>query len=90
MEDKPTENLTKLIEERIKEREADVLTTPYTCDAAYIYYPVGASLEEIEPFTKELTTMVDKMKEELVKETRILEGTEIPKYKENELSTEHE
>ena len=81
------EDLAKVIEERLKEREADVLTSPYTCDAAYIYHPMGASLEEIEPFTKELTTMVDKMKEDLVKETRILDGTEAPTYKENELST---
>lgn len=80
------EDLAKIIEERLKERDADVMTSPYTCDAAYIYHPMGASLEEIEPFTTELTTMVDKMKEELIKETRILDGTEAPVYKENELS----
>ena len=39
---------------------------------------------------QELTEIVDKMKEQLVNETRILEGTEVPEYKENELSTGEE
>lgn len=71
---------------RLKQRETEDLTTPHNCDAAYIYYPVGAELEQIDSFTTELTDIVDKMKEELVKETRILEGTDVPVYKENELS----
>jgi len=71
---------------RLKQRETEDLTTPHNCDAAYIYYPVGAELEQIDSFTTELTDIVDKMKEELVKETRILEGTEVPVYNENELS----
>jgi len=71
---------------RLKQRETEDLTTPHNCDAAYIYYPVGAELEQIDSFTTELTDIVDKMKEELVKETRILEGTDAPVYKENELS----
>ena len=74
------------VEERLKERETIDLQVPHTCDAAYIYHPVGASLDEIEPFTTELTGVVDKMKEELVNEMRILEGTDVPEYKENELS----
>jgi len=74
------------IEKRLLERKTEDLTIPHQCDAAYIYYPIGAELEQIESFTTELTDIVDKMKEELVKETRILEGTEVPVYQENELS----
>ena len=77
--------VAKEVEERLNEREKD-LTTPHTCDAAYIYHPAGASLDEIESFTAELTQVVDKMKEELVNEKRILEGTDVPEYKENELT----
>jgi hypothetical protein len=77
---------TKQMEERIRDRATEDLTVVHNCDAAYIYHPVGASLDEIEPFTTELTSVVDKMKEELVNETRILEGTDVPEYKENELS----
>ena len=74
------------MERRLQERKNEDLTIPHKCDAAYIYYPVGADLEQIETFTTELTDIVDKMKEELVKETRILEGTDAPVYQENELS----
>jgi hypothetical protein len=74
------------IEKRLLERKNEDLTVPHQCDAAYIYYPSGADLEQIESFTTELTDIVDKMKEELVKETRILDGTEAPVYQENELS----
>jgi hypothetical protein len=74
------------MEERIKARQTEDLTLPHNCDAAYIYYPAGASLDEIEPFTTELTDVVDKMKEELANEKRILEGTDVPEYKENELT----
>ena len=74
------------IEKRLLERKTEDLTIPHQCDAAYIYHPIGADLEQIESFTTELTDIVDKMKEELVKETRILEGTEVPVYQENELS----
>ncbi len=74
------------IERRLLERKIEDLTVPHQCDAAYIYYPAGADLEQIESFTTELTDIVDKMKEEMVKETRILEGTDVPVYQENELS----
>lgn len=74
------------MERRLIERKNEDLTIPHKCDAAYIYYPTGADLEQIDNFTTELTEIVDKMKEELVKETRILEGTEVPVYQENELS----
>ena len=74
------------IEKRLLERKNEDLTIPHQCEAAYIYYPSGADLEQIESFTTELTDIVDKMKEELVKETRILDGTEAPVYQENELS----
>ena len=60
--------------------------TPHTCTAAYIYHPAGAALDEIESFTNELTEVVDKMKEELLNEKRVLEGTDVPEYDENGLS----
>ena len=84
-EDRRVAEHSKQVQERIQQREED-LTTPHTCDAVYIYYPAGASLDEIEPFTTELTEVVDKMKEELLNEKRVLEGTDVPEYKENELS----
>jgi hypothetical protein len=71
---------------RIAERD-DILT-PHKCDAAYILSDFGTDLDAIEPFTVELTEIVDKMKEELVNETKILEGTVDPVYTidQNELS----
>jgi len=77
--------IAKEVEERLKIREEDLMT-PHTCNAAYIYHPAGAALDEIEPFTSELTEVVDKMKEELLNEMRLLEGTDVPEYNENELS----
>ncbi len=70
------------------------ITTPHKCDAAYIWYGTGVDLADIEPFTAELTTIVDTMKEELANEIRILEGTAEPEYNpsfsENELSNEEQ
>ena len=77
---------TARMEERIKARQMEDLTVLHTCDAAYIYHPVGASLDEIEPFTSELTQVVDTMKEELANERRILEGTDVPEYNQNEIT----
>lgn len=62
------------------------LTTPHNCHAGYILSNFGTELDAIEPFTTELTAIVDKMKEELVNEKRILEGTDVPEYNQNELS----
>ena len=62
----------------------DDLETPHDCRAAYTISNVGTDLDAIEPFTTELTGIVDKMKEELANETRILEGTEVPEYKADE------
>lgn len=73
-------------EDRLKEREVADLQVPHKCDAAYIYHPMGANLDEIDDFTHTLTEVVDKMKEELVNEMRILTGTDVPEYNENELS----
>ena len=66
-------------------KEHDDLLTPSKLNAAYTVSDFGADLDAIEPFTAELTGIVDKMKEELANETRILEGTDIPEYQ-NELS----
>lgn len=62
------------------------LMTPSTLNAGYIVSHAGADIDKIEAFTEELTEIVEKMKEDLANETRILEGTEVPEYKQNELS----
>lgn len=80
------ESFEKRFQEYKNSRNVDDLMTPSTCNAAYVCLPAGADLDDIEPFTAELTTIVDDMKEQLASETRILEGTEVPEYKENELS----
>ena len=49
---------------------------------AALYPGLGTALEDIEPFTEELHAIVDKMKEDLLTETRILEGTAVPEYDE--------
>jgi hypothetical protein len=62
------------------------LQTPHDCHAAYLYPAAGTDLAAIEPFTAELTSIVDLMKEELANEARLLEGTDVPEYNQNELS----
>jgi hypothetical protein len=72
-------------------KERDDLLTPSKLTAAYTISNFGTDLDAIEPFTAELTGIVDKMKEELANEVRILEGTDAPEYKplpQNELSEE--
>ncbi len=69
-------------------KERDNLETPSTLTAGYVLSNMGTDLDAIEPFTTELTAIVDKMKEELVNEKRILDGTEVPEYNQNELSEE--
>jgi hypothetical protein len=69
--------------------EREDLTTPSKLTAGYILSDFGTDLDAIEPFTTELTDIVDKMKEELANEKRILEGTDVPEYQpQNELSEE--
>jgi hypothetical protein len=86
--------MEKELEERFKAQLAryvetrDDLETPTTLTAGYVLSNFGTELDAIEPFTTELTAIVDKMKEELANEVRILEGTEVPEYKQNELSEE--
>ncbi len=80
-------------EERIKRlQEREDLTTPHTMEAIEMVASGSyAELEEIEEHTQELTAIVDKMKEELVNETKLLEGTVVPTYEsllKNELSNE--
>lgn len=77
----------KDVEQKLAER--DDLMTPSTLGAGYILSDFGTDLDAIEPFTAELTGIVDQMKEELANEARILEGTDAPEYKadeQNELS----
>jgi hypothetical protein len=71
------------MDEKLKER--DDLATPSTLTAGYVLSNFGTDLDAIEPFTTELTGIVDKMKDELANELRILEGTDVPEYQ-NELS----
>ena len=80
----PEERTKAMIDIYTKDRND--LMTPSKLTAAYICPNTGADLMDIEPFTEELTGIVDKMKEELANEVRILEGTDVPEYKQNELS----
>jgi hypothetical protein len=80
-------------EERIKRlQEREDLTTPHTMETIEMVASGSyAELEEIEEHTQELAAIVDKMKEELVNETKLLEGTVVPTYEsllKNELSNE--
>jgi len=68
-------------------RDSDDFTTPHNCDAAYIASNMGVDIEEEHAFQEELHGIVDKMQQDLVHETKILEGTLEPVYK-NELSDE--
>jgi hypothetical protein len=70
-------------------KEHEDLMTPSTLMAAYLCPNAGTDLDAIEPFTLELTDIVDRMKEELATEVRILEGLDAPEYAplpQNELS----
>ncbi len=83
----PEERCKVRMENYTKER--DDLLTPSKLTAAYAISNFGTDLDAIEPFTAELSGIVDKMKEELANETRILEGTDVPEYQpQNELSEE--
>jgi hypothetical protein len=42
---------------------------------------LGTNINEIEPFTVEFTEIVEEMKQKLVDEKPILQGTEVPVYK---------
>jgi hypothetical protein len=71
-------------------RDTELFTAPVTCTAAYLYSDRGTDLEDIEPFTAELTDLVESMKEALANEVRILEGVDTPTYTpldQNELSS---
>lgn len=80
----PEERTKAMIDIYTKER--DDLMTPSKLTAAYICSNAGTDLDAIEPFTTELTGIVDKMKEEMANEMPMLEGVDVPEYKQNELS----
>lgn len=70
-------------------KDRNNLDTPAQLDAVGLYLSnMGASLDDIEPFTQELESIVETMKEQLANEKRILEGDAAPEYTplENELS----
>jgi len=62
--------------------ERDDLETPTKLTAGYVLSDFGTELDEIEPFTTELTKTVNDMKEKLVSESKLLEGTEIAEREE--------
>jgi hypothetical protein len=68
------------LDEYVKNRDEGLYTIPSKLDAGYVLSDFGTDLDAIEPFTSEMTSIVDKMKEELANEKRILEGTEVPEY----------
>ncbi len=80
----PEERTKAMIDIYTKDRND--LMTPSKLTAAYICSNAGTDLDAIEPFTTELTGIVDKMKEEMANEMPMLEGTDVPEYKQNELS----
>lgn len=61
-------------------KDHDDLMTPTKLTAAYICSNAGTDLKDIEPFTVELTGIVDKMKEEMANEMPMLDGTDAPEY----------
>ena len=79
------ETFTKALAEYTETR--DSLTVPHNCQAGYVISNMGTDLDAIEPFTSELTGIVDTMQEELAKEVRILEGVDAPEY--TPLENEH-
>jgi hypothetical protein len=93
MEGKQTEDEQK---QRIQERED--LETPHQCNAEPLEYEGGVSLELIEGHANELNELVEKMMEDMMSETRILEGVTIIDYEtlrnqidqENRLTEEQE
>ena len=78
--------MDKILQDFKKARDTDDLTTPHTCNAGYVYSDMGVDIEEECKFQEELHEIVDKMKDDLVHEKKILEGTIEPVYDENELS----
>ena len=93
MEGKQTEAEQK---QRMQERED--LETPHRCTAEPLDYEGGVSLELIEGHTNELNELVEKMMEDMMCETRILEGVDTGDYatlrdqidKENRLTEEQQ
>ena len=93
MEGKQTEAEQK---QRMQERED--LETPHRCTAEPLDYEGGVSLELIEGHANELNELVEKMMEDMMSETRILEGVDIGDYatlrdqidKENRLTEEQQ
>jgi hypothetical protein len=62
---------------------------PETFDSMATAYG-GALIEEVETHMAELFDLVEEMKKSLVEEVRILEGTKVPVYGENEPSETQE
>lgn len=69
--------------------EREDLVTPHTLQVEELGPNFGTDIEEAKAHEQELIEIVDKMKEDLVDETRLLEGIEVPTYEtllQNELS----
>lgn len=70
-------------------QDREDLVTPHTLQVEELGPNFGTDIEEARAHEQELIEIMDKMKEDLVDETRVLEGTEIPTYDallQNELS----
>lgn len=70
-------------------QEREDLVTPHTLQVEELGPDFGTDIEEAKAHEQELVEIIDKMKEDLVDETRVLEGTEVPTYEsllQNELS----
>lgn len=80
--------MDKIIEDFRKARDTEDLTAPHNCGAGYVYSDMGVDIEEEHKFQEELHGIVDKMKEDLVHEKKILEGTLEPEYNPNEVKIE--
>lgn len=68
--------------EQPKELPADFWTAPIDIDPLADYAPHGgAEIEQVNPFTEELETIVQQMWKDMTEETKILEGTVEVEYK---------
>lgn len=65
-------------------KDRDDLMTPSKLTAGYVLSDFGTDLDAIDPFTEELTGIVDTMKEALANEARLLEGVPVPVYGESD------
>lgn len=71
-------------------KERDDLETPHQCTADLLAPEAGAPLDQLDAYAEEFHALVEEMFENLLTETRILEGTDIPTYDDLRKETENE